>query len=125
MRKTMLALSVAAAAAFSTSASAQPPNYPATAYWPAAAGVVAGTIVGLGTAEAWWASTPALSTALGGVAVGAVAGIGTAVAIHSVTTPCTGFRIAFDSPADCARLNAPAAAPARTVERRVERRRRR
>src|SRR5687768_4928472 len=28
MRKTMLALSVAAAAAFSTSASAQPPNYP-------------------------------------------------------------------------------------------------
>lgn len=122
MRKTLLALSVVTAAAFSTSASAQPPNWPVdTAYWPVTAGVVAGTVVGLGTAEAWWASTPALQTALGGVAVGAVAGIGTMVAIHSVTTPCTGFRILVDSPEACAQMHG---APVRQVER-VERRRRR
>jgi hypothetical protein len=103
MRKTLLAFPIAAAAAFSTSASAQPPNYEANwpIYGPVAAGVVTGTIVGLGTAEAWWASTPALSTAAGGAAVGLVAGIGTMVAIHSVTTPCTGWRILVDPPEAC------------------------
>jgi hypothetical protein len=116
MRKTILGLSVAAATALSTSAWAQPPNYPADAYT-LGAGVVAGTVVGLGFAESWWASPAALNTAVGGVAVGAVAGIGTVALIHSVTTPCTGFRIAFDSLAECARLTgAPvrqAARPAR------------
>jgi hypothetical protein len=121
MRKTLLALPVAAtaAAAFATSALAQPPNYPPEPYVVApAAGVVAGTVVGLGFAEAWWASPAALSTAAGAAAVGGVAGIGTMALIHSVTTPCHGFRIGWDSPEDCARLNA----PPRFVERRGRRR---
>jgi hypothetical protein len=106
MRKTVLALTIAAtAAAFSTSASAQPPNYP-TGYT-VGAGVVAGTVVGLGFAEGWWASPALLNTAVGGVAVGGVAGIGTMALIHSVTTPCTGFRILVDSPAECAGLTGP------------------
>ena len=120
MRKTLLALPVAAAAAFATSASAQPPNYPPEPYAVApAAGVVAGTVVGLGFAEAWWASPAALSTVAGAAAVGGVAGIGTMALIHSVTTPCHGFRIGWDSPEECARLNA---LPQRTVDRRVRRR---
>jgi hypothetical protein len=120
MRKTVLALSFAAAAAVATPVWAQAPHEPYT-YAPAA-GVVAGTVVGLGFAEGWWSSPAALNTAVGGVAVGLVAGIGTAALIHSVTTPCTGFRIAFDSPEACAAARGIAAAP--RVERRVERRRR-
>jgi hypothetical protein len=121
MRKTLLALPVAATAAavFATSASAQPPNYPPEPYFAPAAGVVAGTVVGLGFAEAWWASPAALSTAAGAATVGGVAGIGTMALIHSITTPCQGFRIGWDSPEECARLNA---LPQRTVERRVRRR---
>jgi len=121
MRKTLLALPVAAtaAAAFATSASAQPPNYDPQPYAVApAAGVVAGTVVGLGFSQGWWSAPAALGTAAGAAAVGGVAGIGTMALIHSVTTPCQGFRIGWDSPEECARLNA---AP-RYVERRVRRR---
>ena len=123
MRKTLLALPVAAtaAAAFATSASAQPPNYDPLPY-PVApavgAGVVAGTVVGLGFSQGWWSAPAALGTAAGAAAVGGVAGIGTMALIHSVTTPCQGFRIGWDSPEECARLNA----PPRYVERRVRRR---
>jgi hypothetical protein len=118
MRKTILALSAAAATALSTSAWAQPPNYPADAYT-LGAGAVAGTVVGLGFAEGWWATPAALGTTAGAVAVGGVAGIGTVALIHSVTTPCTGFRIAFDSPADCARFNGAPVRQASRAPRRV------
>jgi hypothetical protein len=119
MRKTILALSVAAAAVFSTTASAQPMNYPEPYAAAPVAGVVAGTVVGLGFSEGWWASPGALNTIAGASAVGLVAGIGTMALIHSVTTPCHGFRIAVDSPEECARWNSP---PARYAERRHRRR---
>jgi hypothetical protein len=121
MRKTLLALPVAAtaAAALVTSASAQPPNYPEPYAVAPAAGVVAGTVVGLGFSEGWWSSPAALGTVGGAATVGLVAGVGTMALIHSVTTPCHGFRIGWDSPEECARLNA---LPQRTVDRRVRRR---
>jgi hypothetical protein len=109
MRKTILAGTIAAAAAISTAASAQPNNYPANYYAPAA-GVVAGTVVGLGFAENWWGTPAGLATVGGGVATGLVAGIGTIALIDAFTTPCHGFRIAVDSPAACAGMNARAEA---------------
>jgi hypothetical protein len=105
MRNTILAASLVAAMAVSTSAFAQPTNnYPARYYGPAA-GVVAGTVVGLGFAEHWWHGPHVLTSAAGAAATGFVAGVGTMVLIDAFTTPCRGFRIAVDSPAACAAMN--------------------
>ena len=93
MRKLLYsAISLAAAAAFATPALAQPPGYRAYDYAPAyhsraaadfGAGVVGGTVAGLGVSEGWWgaAATAALpTTAAGAAAIGGVAGIGAVVA---------------------------------------------
>jgi hypothetical protein len=111
MRKVVLAFSaVATAAVLSTSAMAQPQNYPEP-YGPHAAaigaGVVTGTVLGVGASQGWFGTTPAsLTTAAGASAFGLVAGIGTTVLIDSLTTPCHGFGIWFDyakpGPSECA-----------------------
>jgi hypothetical protein len=121
MRKTVLALSVAAsAAALSTSASAQPPNWGANPTGLAVgAAAVTGTVVGLGFAEGWWAGPASLGTAAGGAAVGGVAFMGTLALLHSITTPCTGFRIAIDPPEACAGFAGPAPVAARPAPRRL------
>jgi hypothetical protein len=80
---------------------------------------VTGTVVGLGFAEGWWAGPASLSTAAGGAAVGGVAFMGTLALLHSVTTPCTGFRIAIDPPEACAGLAGPAPVAARPAPRRL------
>jgi len=102
MRSTMLALSIVAAAALSTSASAQQRHdpYDSTAAAPVAVGAVTGTVVGVGVSEAWFGSTVAGASLTGGAAgaaiAGGVAGIAAIVLIHSVTTPCQGFLIGLD-----------------------------
>jgi len=115
MRKSTLALSVAAALA-STSAVAQPMNHPEAATYATGAAVAGGTIVGLGAAEGWWGAGPAsLGTAAGAAALGLVVGIAIPVGIHSVTTPCHGYLIGLDmwnpGPSQCVngRLGAPPA----------------
>lgn len=107
MRKKILAASAAAAVMVSTSAFAQPSNYPAypARYYAPAVGAVTGTVVGLGFAEHWWHGPHALTSAAGAAAVGFVAGVGTVALIDAFTTPCHGFRIAVDSPAACAAMN--------------------
>jgi hypothetical protein len=99
MRKTLFILSLAAAAAMATSAvRAQPygeqPNPTATA------GVVSGTVIGLGVSEGWWGSTVAgatlPTTVAGAAAVGGVAGIGTVALLDSLVQPCRGFHALFD-----------------------------
>lgn len=86
------------------------PGYRAYAYAPAqeemdhtgavAAGVVGGTVAGLGTSEGWWGSSVAgvaLPTTVAGAAVvGGVAGIGTAALVDAATEPCRGFAAMFD-----------------------------
>jgi hypothetical protein len=116
MRKTILAVSAAAAVTLSSPAFAQPADYAAypPRYYAPAVGAVAGTLVGLGFSEHWWHGPHALTSAAGAAAVGFVAGVGTLVLIDAFTTPCRGFRIAVDSPAACASMNeAPLARVAR------------
>lgn len=111
MHKTLLVLSLAAAAAFSTSAWAQPRN-DQLRYTPetgaVAAGVVTGTVVGLSVSEGWWGTTAAAmlpTSVAGAAAIGGLAGIGTVALIHAATTPCQGFHALFSglvtSPAGC------------------------
>ena len=97
MRKILLG--ILAASALSTVASAQyrepVPNYVAPA-----AGVVTGTVVGVGLHQGWWGTGTTLGTTLpataaGAAAVGGVAGIGTAATIHAWTTPCQGAHMFF------------------------------
>ena len=99
MRRILLSLTVAAAAALATPASAQSPTEPyrANAVAPAA-GVVAGTVFGLSVSEGWWggsfgAALPA--TTAGAAALGGAAGIGTMVLVEAATTPCRGFHALF------------------------------
>ena len=66
-----------------------------------AAGVVAGTVVGLGLTEGWWGAAPTLggaalpTTAAGAAVVGGVAGIGTLALIDAAAQPCRGFQALF------------------------------
>jgi len=129
MRKTVLALSVAAAAAFSTPVAAQAPLYdPPPPGAELAAGAVVGTLFGLSLSEAWWGSSfagYALPASAGmAAAAGGVAGIGTVVAIHAFTTPCQGahafFSGLFTSPEGCVNgrwVGVEAAPPPRTRHR--------
>ena len=100
MRKILPVLAVAAAAAFATPALAEPEtvnsNYGAAyAVAPVVGGAAVGTVVGVGTYNAWWgsgafaASLP--TTAAGAAAVGGVAGIGTVALIDAAVEPCRGF----------------------------------
>jgi hypothetical protein len=103
MRKILLALSLAAATAFSTAASAQ--YYDNRHAATVGAGAVTGTVVGLGLSEGWWGHTALPSTVAGAAATGFVAGVGTVALIHAATTPCQGFHALFSgfltSPAGC------------------------
>jgi hypothetical protein len=112
MRKLLYAgISLAAAAAFASPALAQPAGYRAYDYAPPAsyhnartatavgAGVVGGTVAGLGVSEGWWgaAATAALPTTVAGAAaIGGVAGMGTVAAVDFMLEPCRGFAAVFD-----------------------------
>lgn len=67
--------------------------------FPVVVGLATGAAVGYGLQHGWFAPhAPAGLTTVGGaVAGGLVAGIGTMVLLHSISTPCTGFRIAIDT----------------------------
>lgn len=99
MRKTICALSAAAAVLAAAPAFAQQQQYPYP-YAAPAAGVVAGTVVGLGVSEGWWGATVAgaalPTTTAGAAAVGGVVGVGTIAAIDAFTQPCRGVAALFD-----------------------------
>ena len=99
MRKTLCAVSIAALActlAMPAQAAVRHRDYVAPA-----AGVVGGTVVGLGLTEGWWGAAPAIAgTALptavaGAAAVGGVAGIGGVAVIDAAVQPCAGFQAMF------------------------------
>jgi high-affinity Fe2+/Pb2+ permease len=105
MRKTLIALS-AAAALTATAASPALSNprhhhHHHNAWVAPGVGVAAGTIFGVGLYNGWWgASTTAaagsLATSTTGAAVaGGLAGVGTVAAIHAATTKCQGFHALF------------------------------
>jgi hypothetical protein len=102
MRKTLLALSAAAAVTLATSASAQDRYYYDPNYVGPVTGAAAGTVAGLALYNGWWGinggsalGTTFPTTAAGAATVGGVAGIGTAALIHASTTPCQGFHALF------------------------------
>ena len=100
MRKTILTLVAAVAVAFTLSSPASAgkhhPQKPTLI-----AGVVVGTLVGIGLYEGWFGSsnsftagTLATSTT-GAVTGGFIAGVATVALIHAATTPCQGFHAIF------------------------------
>jgi hypothetical protein len=97
MRKIIPILAVAAAVV-TTPALAQPDRSYGYAAQPAevGAGVVTGTVVGLGFSEGWWGPTVAgtvfPSTAAGAATVGGVAGVGTIALLDAAIQPCRGFQ---------------------------------
>jgi hypothetical protein len=107
MRKTLVALSLAAAAALATPALAQPAAYHARTSdptVPAIAGVATGTVVGVGLYNGWWGATAAgvtlPTTAAASAAVGGVAGIGAVALIDAAIQPCRGFQALLTINAD-------------------------
>jgi hypothetical protein len=107
MRKTFCALTLAAATAVAAPAMAQGyrgqnyQGYDRTTATAAelGAGVVAGTVVGVGISQGWWTSAfgAALpATAAGAAVLGGVAGIGTVATIDALVQPCAGFQALFD-----------------------------
>lgn len=108
MRKTLFVLAAAAATAFAAApAAAQSvrghdhPHHSRAAWVAPAVGAVAGTVVGVGLHNNWFASSGAFwgtqwPTSIAGAATtGFVAGVGTAALIHAATTPCQGFHAAL------------------------------
>ena len=100
MRKALFAVSIAAlAAALATPALADPPRQ--RDYVAPAAGVVGGTVLGLGLTEGWWGASPAIAgaavptTVAGAAAVGGVAGIGGIAFVDAAVQPCAGFHAMF------------------------------
>lgn len=96
MRKALTAISVTAlTVALAMPAFADPPRQ--RDYVAPAAGVVGGTVIGLGLTEGWWGASPAIAgaalpaTAAGAAAVGGVAGIGGIALVDAVIQPCAGF----------------------------------
>lgn len=102
MRKSLIALT-AAAALTATAASpvlADPwhHHHRHDHTWVApAAGVVAGTVFGVGLHEGWWgtAFTADAASVGGSIAGGMIVGVATVAMIHAATTPCTGFHALF------------------------------
>lgn len=136
MRKLLYSMiSLAAVAAVATPALAQPAGYgaydsatptyrharPSRAVAPAA-GVVAGTVVGVGVSEGWWgtAATAALpATAAGAAAIGGIAGVGTVALVDAMIEPCRGFAALFDlSHGECVNGQYVGYAPRRPIPRR-------
>jgi hypothetical protein len=111
MRKALCAVfAVTLAAALATPALAAPRQPDSVA---PAAGVVGGTVVGLGLTEGWWGASPAIAgtalpaTTAGAAAVGGVAGIGGVALVDAAIQPCAGFHAMFLlNEQYCARLNA-------------------
>ncbi len=101
MQKILVTLSAAAAAlTFVSSASAQDRYYDNRTNNPAPyaaplVGAAAGTAVGLGLYNGWWANAAWPTTALGSAAAGFVVGAGTLAVVHAATTPCQGFHFLF------------------------------
>lgn len=119
MRKALSILAVAIAAAIAAPATSHAAryHYRASANTPAelsagaagyrfnpvpgevTAGVVTGTVVGLGVSEGWWGATAAgvalPTTAAGAAAVGGVAGIGALALADAIVQPCRGFHAMF------------------------------
>ncbi len=97
MRKTILTLVSVGALALATPALANPKHrHHQDHSWVApAAGVAAGTVVGIGLYEGWLGSSlfaTSLGTSAASAAVaGGVIGVGAAALIHAAVTPCTGF----------------------------------
>jgi hypothetical protein len=66
-----------------------------------AAGVVGGTVAGLGLSEGWWGAAPAVAgtalptTVAGAAAVGGVVGIGGMALVDAAIQPCRGFQALF------------------------------
>jgi len=102
MRRTICALTIAAATAAAAPAMAQGyQGYNRTNVTAAelGAGVVTGTVVGVGISQGWWttafgATLPA--TAAGAAVLGGVAGIGTVATVDALVQPCAGFQALFD-----------------------------
>lgn len=102
------AIAIAAAVALATPVLAQP-GYRGYAYAPPTeqeartagafgAGVVGGTVAGLGVSEGWWGSAAAAAlptTAVGAAAIGGVAGMGVVATVDAFTQPCRGFAALF------------------------------
>jgi hypothetical protein len=105
MRKILCVLSLAAAAALtaSTAQAAEGYYYPYPAHDRTAgefgAGVVGGTIAGVGVSQGWWGATVAgaalPTTAAGAAAIGGVVGIGTVAVLDAALEPCRGFAAVF------------------------------
>ena len=112
MRRALYTISIAAiAATLAAPALAEPPRQPD--YVAPTAGVVGGTVVGLGLTEGWWGASPAIAgtalptTVAGAAAVGGVAGIGGIALVDAAIQPCAGFHAMFLLNQDyCARQNA-------------------
>jgi len=112
MRKTLYAVSIAAlTAALTVPALADPPRKPDPVA--PAAGVVGGTVAGVGLTEGWWGASPAIAgaalptTAVGAAAIGGVAGIGGVALVDATLQPCAGFHAMLDMNEQyCAQKNA-------------------
>lgn len=109
MRKTIIALSAAAAltatAASPVLAESWHHRHHDTLVSAPVAGAIAGTVFGVGIYNNWWgsnvvafppASVGGAPASVGGaIAGGLVVGIGTTAMIHAATTKCTGFHALF------------------------------
>lgn len=95
MRKTFFGLLAAVAVALTMSSPADAGFKRHKISKPVVAGVVVGTIVGVGLYNGWLGNST-IATGLGAstggaIAGGFVAGVATATLIHAAITPCTGF----------------------------------
>lgn len=102
MRKTLLALSLAAATALafaSPSAAQQRYHHDRHGHYVApVAGVAAGTVAGVGLYHGWYTvagTSAAASSVAGSIAAGGIAGVGTVALIDAAVQPCKGFHALF------------------------------
>jgi hypothetical protein len=121
-------IATAAVALLSAPAFAAEPYYEYNPGAPAeiGAGVVTGTVVGVGVSEGWFGATVAGTAlpagAVGAAATGGVVGVGTVAGIDSVIQPCRGFHAVFGmNRAECAARQQVAMAPQTTHRRTVHR----
>ncbi len=101
MRKIVLTLVAVLAVAFTISSPANAggkrnPHKPTIV-----AGVVVGTLVGIGLHDGWFGRNSSLvngtlaRSTMGAVTGGFIAGVATIAMIHALTTPCQGFHALF------------------------------
>lgn len=100
MRKTLIALSAAAALAATAASPVLANQHHRNAWVAPAVGVGVGTLVGVGLYEGWFGTssftTSTLATTTGGAITGGlIAGVGAVALIHAATTPCQGFGAIF------------------------------